>query len=144
MQFIKFNKVWEDDDSMLQLEFSVSNSQLMTIQDFYIYPDRFLSFATQTAGFFPKLGKGEVILEYGSEANPIYAYILFKVGYKNLGELDIEIKTNNNHLNKDKSENLKPAISHFFCAISNQQLNEFGEQLMKWAVDMEGEFIYQW
>ena len=75
MSFIKFKKIWEDDDSMLQLELTASNGKLMTTQDFYIYPDSFLSFAKESETFFPKLGKGEVVLEYGSEIDNFYSYV---------------------------------------------------------------------
>ena len=144
MSFIKFKKIWEDDDSMLQLELAVSNGRLMTTQDFYIYPDSFLLFAKESEAFFPKLGKGEVVLEYGSEVERIYAYILFKVTYRNLGELNIEVRTNNNHKSKNISEGLEVAISHFYCEISNQELNNFGKRLINWSKNTEQEFTYEW
>ena len=144
MSFIKFKKIWEDDDSMLQLELSASNGKLMTTQDFYIYPDDFVSFATESESFFPKLGKGEVVLEYGSEVEKFYAYVLLKITYKNLGELNIEIRTNNNHTSKDYSEKSLVAVSHFYCDISNQELNDFGTKVVNWSQNMGQEFIYEW
>ena len=116
----------------------------MTTQDFYIYPDSFLLFAKESEAFFPKLGKGEVVLEYGSEVEKIYAYILFKVTYRNLGELNIEVRTNNNHKSKNVSEGLDVAISHFYCEISNQELNNFGKSLINWSKNMGQEFTYEW
>ena len=144
MSFIKFKKIWEDDDSMLQLELSASNGKLMTTQDFYIYPDDFVSFATESESFFPKLGKGEVVLEYGSEVEKFYAYVLLKITYKNLGGLNIEIRTNNNHTSKDYSEKSLVAVSHFYCDISNQELNDFGTKVVNWSQNMGQEFIYEW
>lgn len=140
MAYIKFKKIWEDDDSMLQLEIVASNGLLATTQDFYIYPDDFSSFAKQLEGFFPRLGKGEVILEYGSEVENYYAYVLCKVTYKNLGELSIEFRTNNNSKIKDEAT----AISHFFSSISNQELNNLGKKLVTWTQNMEQPFSYEW
>ncbi len=144
MSLIKFKKIWEDDDSMLQLELTASNGKLMTTQDFYIYPDDFLSFAKESENFFPKLGKGEVVLEYGSEIDNFYSYVLLKVTYKNLGELNIEIRTNNNYESKKHNGITETAVSHFFCSISNQELNGFGKSLINWSKNMEQEFIYEW
>ncbi|WP_444921913.1 hypothetical protein ACJJID_06095 [Microbulbifer sp. CnH-101-G] len=140
MAFIKLKKVWEDDDSMLQLELAASNDLLATTQDFYIYPDDFSAFAKQLENFFPKLGKGEVVLKYGSEVSNYYAYVLCKVTYKKLGELNIEIRTNNNSENKDEST----AIAHFFSSISNQELNNLGKKLVTWTQNMEQPFSYEW
>jgi hypothetical protein len=144
MSFIKFKKTWEDDDSMLQLELAASNGRLTTIQDFYIYPDDLISFAQKLENFFPKQGKGEVVLEYGSEIENFYAYVLFKVTYRNLAELNIEIRTNNNYESKDPSENAKMAIAHFSCGIANQELNNLGKKLSNWSKNMEHEFIHEW
>ena len=140
MAFIKFKKIWEDDDSMLQLEIEASNGRLVTTQDFYIYPGEFVAFAKQLESFFPKLGKGEVVLEYGSEIENYYAYVLCKVTYKNLGELNIEVRTNNNSEHKDEAA----AISHFFSSISNQELNDLGKKLVTWSNNMEQPFTYEW
>ena len=140
MPFIKFKKKWEDADSMLQLELCASNGSMMTTQDFYIYPDNFLSFAKDAETFFPKLGKGEVLLEYGSEVENYYAYVMVKIKYKNLGKLHIEFRTNNNCENKDESV----AISHFFSSISNQGFNDFGKNLVNWSANMENDFVYEW
>ena len=144
MALIKFKKIWEDDDSMLQLELTASNGKLMTTQDFYIYPDDFISFAKKLEIFFPINGEGEVVLEYGSEIENFYAYVLFKATYRNLSELNIEIRTNNNHENKDYSENAKMAISHFCCGIANQELNNLGKSIINWSKNMGQEFIHEW
>jgi len=144
MSFIKFKKIWEDDDSMLQLELTATNGKLITTQDFYIYPDDFLSFAKESETFFPKLGKGEVVLEYGSEIENFYAYVLLKVTYRNLGELNIEIRTNNNYEFKKHNGITETAVSHFYCGISNQELNDFGKNLINWSKNMEQKFIYEW
>jgi hypothetical protein len=138
MPFIKFKKVWEDDDSMLKIELSASNESLTTTQDFYIYPEDFRVFAQEMESFFPKLGKGEVVLEYGSETESYYAYVLLKVTYKNLGELNIEVRTNN------KQESNELAISHFFTSITNQELSNLGKSLVNWSNDMKNEFVYEW
>ncbi|WP_444926797.1 hypothetical protein [Microbulbifer sp. TRSA002] len=125
---------------MLQLELAASNDLLATTQDFYIYLDDFSVFAKQLENFFPKLGKGEVILEYGSDASNYYAYLLCKVTYKKLGELNIEIRTNNNFENTNESA----AIAHFFSSISNQELNNLGKNLVTWAQNMEQPFSHEW
>jgi len=140
MPFIKFTKIWEDDDSMLQIEMVASNGKLMTTQDFYIYPEDFNSFARDLEEFFPKLGKGEVVLEYGSEVEKYYAYVLCKITYKNLGEVNIEFRTSNNHQYKDE----KVALSHFFSNITNQELNDLGKRLVSWLKNMDKAFIYEW
>ena len=144
MRFIKFKKIWEDDDEMLQLELTASNGKLMTTQDFYVYPDVFLSFAKKSETFFPKLGKGEVVLEYGSEIDNFYSYVLLKVTYRNLGELNIEIRTNNNYESKKHNGVSEMAVAHFCCGISNQELNDFGKSLINWSKNMGQEFIYEW
>lgn len=51
MPFIKFKKVWEDDDSMLLIELSSSNESLTTTQDFYIYSEDFRTFAQEIESF---------------------------------------------------------------------------------------------
>ena len=140
MSYIKFRKIWEDDDSMLQLELLASNDSLMTTQDFYIYPNDFVSFAKELENFFPKMGEGEVVLEYGSEIENFYSYVLCKFTYKNLGELNIEFRTNNNHESKDE----KVSIAHFFSSIQNQELNILGKKLVDWSNEMEGDFSYEW
>ena len=144
MSLITFKKVWEDEDSMLQLELTASNGKLMTTQDFYIYPDDLLSFAKELEVFFPKSGKEEVVLEYGSEIEKFYAYVLFKVTYRNLGELNIEIRTNNNYEYKKHNGITETAVSHFYCGISNQELNNFGKSLINWSKNMGQEFTYEW
>lgn len=140
MKSIKFKKIWEDYDSMLLLEMTASNGRHMTTQDFYIYPNYFMSFAQKLEQFFPKLGIGEVVLEYGSEDKEknANAYLLCRATYKNLGLLNLEFRTNNNE------EGDEVAKSHFFMDITNQELNDLGKALVAWCGDMDNDFEYEW
>ena len=138
MPVLKFRKLWEDDDSMLQLELCAFNDHMMTTQDFYIYPDEFEGFAADLQSFFPKLGKGEVALEYGCDDKNMYSFVKFVVSYKNISELKIEVETSNNQDDCDL------ARSHFFLSISNSELNGLGLRLKSWCNEMVGEFNHEW
>lgn len=140
MPFIKFKKIWQDDDTSINVEFGASNGALTTTQDIYVYPEELSGFGNKLGAYFPKLGKGEVVFEYGSEVENFYAYVLCKVTYRNLHQLNIEIRTNNNGDKKDQPL----ALSQFSIGIPVQSLNELGKKLAIWVEQMENEFVYEW
>ena len=45
---------------------------------------------------------------------------------------------------RDYSEKSLVAVSHFYCDISNQELNDFGTKVVNWSQNMGQEFIYEW
>lgn len=127
MNFIKLKREWVDDDEMLQVELCASNGALTTAQDFYIYPEELGEFGEKLQGFFPAGGKGEVVLEYGSETENYYSYVKLCAFYINPSSIGIFVRTNN------KQEGYEFAVCEFSIETTLQSVNELGKKILNWS-----------
>ena len=131
MKYLRFKKLWEDDDGLLQIKVSASNSILSTTQDFYIYPEELQSFSRNLKDYFPKLGKGEVILKYGSEVENYYSYVKLRFFYINLKTIGIQVRTNN------LKSGLELAVSEFYIETTLDSVNALGNKMLQWIDSKE-------
>ena len=51
MPFIEIERIWTDDDEMVQLDVRASNDAQVGVQDFYIYPEDFLASGKNSKNF---------------------------------------------------------------------------------------------
>ena len=140
MPSIEFSKLWEDDDKMLQILLCATGDEMKSTQDFYIYPETLKKFANDLAEYFPKLGEGVVLLEYGSEdaSHRSYSYVKIEVSYRSIHSATIEIKTNNNSEGKELSK------ANYFLNTDIPNINNMGKRLSSWLETEEKYFEYSW
>ena len=137
MPFIQIEKIWTDDDEMVQLDVLVSNDFQVGKQDFYIYPDDLSMFGKQLQEF-PKTISDVVKLEYGEDPN-YYCYLaLSALVLDNVGHSVIEVKFDNR---------LDPPLQaqiHFYIQCEPATINELGKKLVAWVGTMKKTFKYEW
>ena len=137
MAFIEIERIWTDDDEMVQLDVRASNDAQMAKQDFYIYPEDFLAFANQLQEF-PKNKNDVVKMEYGEDPK-FYSYLsLGAVLLDELGHSAIEFKFDN------RLDPPSQAQVHFYMQSDPAAINELGRKLVLWAGNMVEVFRYEW
>ena len=137
MPFIEIERIWTDDDEMLQLDVWVSNDIQVGKQDFYIYPDEFSEFAKKLQEF-PKSISDEVKIEYGEDPK-YYCYLtLSALVLDSVGHSAIEFKFDN------RLDPPLQAQAHFYLQCEPATINEFGKKLISWAGVMKDVFRYEW
>ncbi len=122
---------------MIQVELFASNGRQSTTQDFYTYPQNIDEFGRKLSEFFPKLGKGEVIFEYGAEGERVYSFVYVKAFYISLHSIGMLIRTNNN---QDGHES---AASRFCIEAPLSRVNALGLQISKWAAAPDAAFSFE-
>ena len=137
MSYIEIERIWTDDDEMLQLDFRASNDSQVGQQDFYIYPKSLLDFSLRLQEF-PENIEDEVILEYGKDPN-FYCYFLLRaLVLDNVGHSALELVFNNR---------LAPPLQaevKFYMQCEPATINELGKELVSWAANMGDVFRYEW
>ena len=137
MHYIEIERIWTDHDEMVQLDICASNGNQSGKQDFYIYPEDFISFAKQLQKF-PVSIKDEVKIEYGIPPN-YYCYLcLGAIVIDNLGHSAFMFKFNNRLAIPNLAEML------FYMKSEPATINVFGKKLEAWAAKMDGRFKFEW
>ena len=138
MLSIGFEKLWIDDDEMLQVAVSASNDLMKATQDFYIYPEDLSKFAKELEVYFPSDPTDEVILEYSHESENFYAFFKLRVFRDSINKMCIEVITDN------KRETPELSRAHFFINAELEHINKLGKKLMNWLSANEDKFEYVW
>ena len=137
MPFIEIEKIWTDDDGMVQLELCASNDMQVGKQDFYFYPEGVSEFGARLQEF-PKTQKDEISLEYGADPK-FYCYFSLKaLVLDSVGHSALEVKFDN------RLDPPSQAQAHFFMKCEPATVNEFGKRLCAWVSEMNGVFRYDW
>lgn len=138
MNYLEFQVLWIDDDSMLQLGVRAANSFHAMHQEVYVYPEALEEFA---AGLkeFPRDGAHEVGLRSGSKDPQWYGYLrmrLFLLKPTGLSALEIESEVR-----------LAPPLraeAHFFIPGLPADFNRIGSELNGWLSDTTRPFRIEW
>ena len=137
MPFIEIERIWTDDDEMVQLDVRASNDVQVGKQDFYIYPEDFLEFGKKLQEF-PKSKNDVVKLEYGEDPK-FYCYLsLGALVLDNVGHSVIEFKFDN------RLDPPSQAQVHFYMQSEPATINELGRKLVSWAGNMKEAFRHEW
>ncbi|MFC1771939.1 hypothetical protein ACFL3A_01150 [Pseudomonadota bacterium] len=137
MPFIEIERIWTDDDEMVQLDVRISNDVQVGKQDFYIYPEDLSEFGMNLQGF-PKTSNDEVKLEYGEDPKYYCYFSLNALVLDGVGHSAIEV-TFDNRLDPPSQ-----AQVHFYIKCEPATINEFGRKLASWAGEMKEHFRYEW
>ena len=137
MPFIELEKVWTDDDEMVQIELRASNDSQHCEQDFFAYPDDLAEFANELRTF-PKNTEHSVTFEYGSDPKYYCHLALSAKVLDQVGHSALEVNADNR---------LAPPLeaqAHFYLPCEAATVNRLGEQLASWAEAMDGPFRFEW
>ena len=137
MPRISIQRIWTDDDAMLQLEFAASNDRLAAEQDFYVYPAELLQFSEQLQSF-PSTLNDVVELRYGEDPQFYCFFLLRALVLDSVGHCALELQFDNRD-----APPLKAAAS-FFMAAEAATINSIGAGLQVWCKDMSEGFVYEW
>ncbi len=141
MSYIRFERIWEDYDKMVQILISSSNGSYSCSQDIYIYPEEIMTFGEQLK-IFPQSLEEDVVLAYGSDDPKVYAYLHLRAcTYNRAGHVALEIKTDNHNIHKKAYQH---ASTHFFVACEATVLNKLGRALCAWTNDMSQPLELEW
>ena len=137
MPFIEIERIWTDDDEMLQLDVRASNDSQVGKQDFYIYPEDFSEFGKKLQEF-PKSTNDVAKLVYGEDPK-YYCYLsLSAVVLDSVGHSAIEFKFDN------RLDPPLQAQAHFYMQCNPATINELGKKLVSWGGEMKEAFRYEW
>ena len=81
--------------------------------------------------YFPKYGKGEVELKYGSEleTDRYYSFVHVRFFYLRLGHVGIQVRTNNNQTETERM------LSEFCIETDLASVNNLGKEIIEWCSD---------
>lgn len=134
---ISIQRIWTDEDEMLQVEVAASNNRLSAEQDFYVYPAELMRFSEQLQSF-PSSLNDVVELRYGEDPKFYCFFLLRALVLDSVGHCAIELKFDN------RSDPPLKAAASFFMAAEAASINSFGAGLQAWCNDMSEEFVYEW
>ena len=137
MPFLEIERIWTDDDGMVQLDFRLSNDMQMGKQDFYIYPERLSEFGVKLQDFPKSINDVEKI-EYGEDPNFYCYFLLSAIVLDSVGHSALEFKFDNRLDPPSKAE------VHFYANCEPATINELGRKLVSWSKDMNEPFRYEW
>ena len=138
MPYIRFTKIWEDSDGMLEIELSASNDRYASLASFYTYPDELQTFAKRLQEF-PASTADQILFEYGKDDEKYPSYLRIKVIlFDKVGHSAIEIKTSVN------GDMRVTARSSFSLSCNPAEINAIGKKIENWIRVKEEGLYYEW
>ena len=129
--FFKFEKIYED-DHMLEIRLSASNSRVFAQNEFYTCPEVLSEYADKLVDYFPNSESDIIKHEYGvrergdSDTN---SYVQFNiVPYGGKGEILIDI----DFIYETWSTHLGDFSCHFFLKTDVAGINNLGKNIKSW------------
>jgi hypothetical protein len=134
---ISLQRLWEDDDGMLQLQLTAANGARAMSQDLYAYPKTLEEFGVKLQAF-PSSAKDSAVFEYGSTDPKVYCWVRVRAYvYDGTGHSALEFAAHNN------LEEPAQASAQFSVKLEAAALNELGKALAVWSRSKQGDFEFE-
>ena len=130
-------RLWQDDDGMLQLQLRVALEHQALSQEFYAYPEGLREFGGRLVAF-PCSNTDSPVFEYGANSAEAVCWVRMRAYmYDGSGHSALEFITQNN---------LQPpaqASAVFSAKLEAASLNRLGHELVLWLNSKEPNFEFE-
>lgn len=131
---ISFERLWTDDDQMVELAVAASNDRQTGSMQIFIYPEQLREFGDRLQAF-PSSMRDEVELEAGKRDQGWYGYFRMRAYVASPAEVALEISM-------ETYEAPPRDFSSHFYIVTEAELNRLGRAISGWDPLGEARLVY--